>query len=206
MDNEPSKPQSWWQTLPGILTAVTGILTAATGLIVALSQAGVFSNSDNSVPPPAVMTTTDSPAESPETSETSEMSETTELSGASETSAPTTDDAADASVEQKLLAANIELGPTSADAEKTRGYLAGANSAYLLLADSCVQILDNLRLKKVAYLDVIDKHYTMLVGEENYVSSDGQLNMEKLKEAIVNADNEIHGSDATTFEQIVESR
>jgi hypothetical protein len=43
MAGEPPKPQSWWQTLPGILTAVAGIITAATGLIVALNQAGFFS-------------------------------------------------------------------------------------------------------------------------------------------------------------------
>jgi hypothetical protein len=35
-----SKPQSWWQSLPGTLTAVAGILTALTGLIVAISQSG----------------------------------------------------------------------------------------------------------------------------------------------------------------------
>ena len=41
MDEE--KPQSWWKTLPGIMTAVTAFLTAITGLIVALHQTGMFS-------------------------------------------------------------------------------------------------------------------------------------------------------------------
>lgn len=39
---ENQKPESFWQTVPGILTAIAAIITAGTGLIVALYQAGVF--------------------------------------------------------------------------------------------------------------------------------------------------------------------
>jgi hypothetical protein len=41
MAEEP-KLHSWWQTLPGILTATAGIITALTGLLVVLYNAGVF--------------------------------------------------------------------------------------------------------------------------------------------------------------------
>ena len=41
MADEP-KSQSWWQTLPGIFTAMAGIITAIAGLVVALYQAGFF--------------------------------------------------------------------------------------------------------------------------------------------------------------------
>jgi hypothetical protein len=41
MAEEP-KLTSWWQTLPGILTATAGIITALTGLLVVLYQAGLF--------------------------------------------------------------------------------------------------------------------------------------------------------------------
>lgn len=41
MATEP-KTQSWWQTLPGILTALAGVLSAVTGLVVALHQTGVL--------------------------------------------------------------------------------------------------------------------------------------------------------------------
>lgn len=41
MAEEP-KLHSWWQTLPGILTATAGIITAVTGLLVVLYNAGVF--------------------------------------------------------------------------------------------------------------------------------------------------------------------
>jgi len=43
---EERKPQSWWQTIPGLLTAAAGIITAVTGLIVALSQTGFFGSTD----------------------------------------------------------------------------------------------------------------------------------------------------------------
>jgi hypothetical protein len=43
MPDEPvrgpeTKPTSWWQTLPGILTAIAAVITALTGLIVALNR------------------------------------------------------------------------------------------------------------------------------------------------------------------------
>jgi hypothetical protein len=42
MDESEKSERSWWQTLPGILTAIAGIITAITGLIVGLNQAGLF--------------------------------------------------------------------------------------------------------------------------------------------------------------------
>jgi hypothetical protein len=36
------KQSSWWQTVPGILTAVGSLLAAVTGLIIALNQAGLL--------------------------------------------------------------------------------------------------------------------------------------------------------------------
>lgn len=40
--DDKSTSTTWWQTLPGILTAVAGILTAVGGLILAFHQAGFF--------------------------------------------------------------------------------------------------------------------------------------------------------------------
>lgn len=39
--NEPQKP-SWWQTLPGVLTALAATITALSGLVALLFQNGVF--------------------------------------------------------------------------------------------------------------------------------------------------------------------
>ena len=40
MAEEP-KSDSWWRSLPGILTAIAGIITAIGGLIFALNQAEI---------------------------------------------------------------------------------------------------------------------------------------------------------------------
>jgi hypothetical protein len=39
---DETKPQSWWQTLPGIFTALTGMITAIGGLLVILQSGGFF--------------------------------------------------------------------------------------------------------------------------------------------------------------------
>src|SRR5579871_899831 len=43
-DSAPSR-QSWWQTLPGILTGVAALITAVTGLIVAFNHSSTRSES-----------------------------------------------------------------------------------------------------------------------------------------------------------------
>ncbi len=40
-----SNAKGWWQTLPGVLTALAAIITAITGLLVAVHQAGFFGRS-----------------------------------------------------------------------------------------------------------------------------------------------------------------
>ncbi|MDX2043514.1 MAG: hypothetical protein SF097_20015 [Acidobacteriota bacterium] len=185
MAGEPPKSQSWWQTLPGILTAVAAIITASTGLIVALNNVGALSGeSKPDSPTPTVVLSAAAPA-------------------TPATSAATGLDA----MEQMLNAANIQLstgGPE--EREKVRGYFDGPQAPYYLLAVSCLQILENQQLKKTGYLDMIDKHYSMLVGEGNYVSADGKLHLEKVKEAMVLAQRDYHGDQARTVEEIVESR
>lgn len=190
MAGEPSKPQSWWQTLPGILTAVATIITAATGLIVALNQAGVFtrgSNTGSNSPTQAAALPADTPA----------RRATGVVTG------PTHVD----ELEQRLNAANIKLSTGEAEArERVRRYFDGPKAPYYLLAVSCLQIMEGQRLKKTGYLDMIDKHYTKLVGENNYASADGKLNLERVKEAMVEAQRDYHSDQATSFEEIVESR
>jgi hypothetical protein len=51
---EEGKPQSWFQTLPGILTAIGATLSAITGLILALNQAGLLGGSKATPAPSAV--------------------------------------------------------------------------------------------------------------------------------------------------------
>jgi hypothetical protein len=109
-------------------------------------------------------------------------------------------------LESSLKAANIELSTgTEDDVARVRSYFTGPTSAYYLLAINCLQVLENWRLRETGYLDMIDKWYTSLVGTEHYVTGDRRLDHEKLKEAIVKANNEYHGQNATSFEQVVKS-
>jgi len=49
MGEGPSR-QSWWQTLPGILTATAAVITALTGAILGLYQVGVFTGGGRPAP------------------------------------------------------------------------------------------------------------------------------------------------------------
>lgn len=52
---EGEKPTSWWQTLPGVLTAIAAVIGAVSGLIIALKQAGVFDAKEEPAPPKAAI-------------------------------------------------------------------------------------------------------------------------------------------------------
>jgi len=193
MSSEPAKSQSWWQTLPGILTAVAAILTASTGLILALNQAGVFSRASTSASPTPTPTAvlSASPSAKPATGSGTEVSAAT---GVDE-------------LEQRLKASNIMLSTGEADErEKVRGYFVGSDAPYRLLAVSCIQILGNQRLKKTGYLDMIDKHFSEMGDESIYVPVDGKLNLEKVKQAMVKAQRDFHSDQVRTFEEMIESR
>lgn len=191
MSGEPPKSQSWWQTLPGILTAVAGIMTASTGLILALNQVGVFSRASTSASPTPIAVLSVNPSAKPAAGSGTEVSAAT---GVDE-------------LEQKLKAANILLSTGGADErEKVRGYFVGSDAPYRLLAVSCIQILGNQRLKKTGYLDMIDKHFSAMGDESIYVPVDGKLNFEKVKQAMVKAQRDYHSDQARTFEEIVEPR
>jgi hypothetical protein len=58
-----SKP-SWWQTAPGMLTAIAAIITATAGLIATLHQTGLLPSATNSSPPDVTETAAPSPSDS----------------------------------------------------------------------------------------------------------------------------------------------
>ena len=41
------EPKSFWNTLPGIITAITGLITAIGGLLVILNEVGLLNTNDN---------------------------------------------------------------------------------------------------------------------------------------------------------------
>jgi hypothetical protein len=52
MGDREEPRDSWWKTMPGVLTAIAGVLTAATGLIVGLHQAGLLNGEAVKPAPP----------------------------------------------------------------------------------------------------------------------------------------------------------
>ena len=53
--DESQKPKStWWQTLPGVLTAAAATATAIAGLVGVLHQAGLFGGGDEKKPPEVI--------------------------------------------------------------------------------------------------------------------------------------------------------
>lgn len=108
-------------------------------------------------------------------------------------------------VEARLQQVNIVLSTgATEDTDRVRGYLEDPNGAYYLLALSCLEILGDQQLNQTGYLDLIDKWYTNLVGgPQQYLLPDGTLDLEKVKEAIVQAQNEYYGEQATSFDEVL---
>ena len=63
MNEGDTSARSWWQTLPGILTAIAGLITAVAGLLVALHQIGLLGNKEKSAQSPPAYNDTAKQAE-----------------------------------------------------------------------------------------------------------------------------------------------
>lgn len=104
-------------------------------------------------------------------------------------------------LEQSLDSVNIGFS-NPALAEQ----LGNSFSEYPQFAEGCLRLLDNQRLRKEVYFDVIFWNYTEeLGGTINSDSPDGNLDESILKIAMVRAYNTNNGSTALSFEEIVES-
>lgn len=47
MENKPDTKSNWWQTAPGILTAIAALMTATGGLVLTLNQVGCFDKTNS---------------------------------------------------------------------------------------------------------------------------------------------------------------
>jgi len=184
-NDEPS--QGWWHTVPGILTAIAGLITAVGGLLTILVQAGIIGSGRGSG------SDVNTPVSAPAAASASESSIGTP-------SRPTT-----GNVESRLEQANIQLSTGSADdLARVRGSMSDPGGAYALLADACLDVLGERRLKRRGHLDMIDKWYTIAVGQDRYLTETGTIRSDELRSAIVKATNEIHGTTAISFDEVVE--
>ena len=168
------------------------ILVVGTGILVFLAR-GVNNSGDGATE--AIMT-------APETATVTDQrkNQAVQLPTASTKPVLTVDE-----LEAGLHSANIVFSTgTDEDRARVRSYVTGPTSAYYLLAVNCLEVIGAQRFKKTEYLDMIDKWYTLQVGEGDYVAEDGQLHVEQLKAAIVQAHNEYYSDTATAFEELIE--
>jgi hypothetical protein len=179
--------RNWWRTIPGIITGVTGLVTAIGGLLTILLQAGIIG--------PEKRSTTDA----------DHATSTSATPSVARSSAGERSTGATADVESRLERANIQLSTgTAADTARVRGYMRDPDGAYARLAGACLDLLAGRRLKRRGHLDMIDKWYTLAVGQDRYLSEAGTIRVDELTDAMVKATNEINGTAATSFAEIVE--
>lgn len=178
-------PRTWWQTVPGMITAMAGLLTAIGGLLTILLQAGIIQR---------------------DTGRSAETRNPPPSSGVESSLATRADPLPSADLETALDRANIQPGIGSADhIAEVRRYLSDRDGAYARLAQACLDVLGDRRLKRRGYLDMIDKWYTNAVGENRYLTEAGGIRREELMKAMVEAANEIDGLRSRSFDDIVES-
>ena len=107
-------------------------------------------------------------------------------------------------LEPQLNESNLVISTGSEqDLERVRGYFTGPDSAYHMLAVASLQVVGDRQFRQTAYLDMIEKWYTIVVGEDNYLTSEGQLHLDKVPDAMVKAHNEYYGDDAQSLEEIL---
>ncbi|PMB00150.1 hypothetical protein CEN50_04270 [Fischerella thermalis CCMEE 5268] len=145
------------------------------------------------------------PSPSPSPSTSPSQSSTISSSPSETTPVPTVPPSASVSAQkfsQALDTVNIDFSDS-----KLRDHLDNPFSNYPQFAEGCLKLLNNQRLKKKVYFDVIFWNYTReLGGKVTSDSPDGDLNTNILKAAMVKAYNTRNGSNALSFGDIVEPK
>jgi hypothetical protein len=193
---------SWWQTAPGLITAVAGLVTAVAGLLTILVQGGIIGRDAK---PDSRAGAPESPATTPDSRAA------TEPRGATDERPPVTPggswETALAALEERLESANIQLSTGGGDEQdRVRSYMSGPDEAYSRLAQGCLEAVAGRRLARRAHLDMIDKWYTLAVGPDRYLTEAGSVRVPEVKAAIVKAVNEMHGTRVRAFEELVAPR
>ena len=82
MSDPNAGSKGWWQTLPGVLTAVAAIITAITGLAVAIGGLGIFHRTPTATQPNPSSSTRPSQSSPPSRDSSPGGTETTQSTGA----------------------------------------------------------------------------------------------------------------------------
>ncbi len=183
-------------------TAISAIAVALIGGIVTIF-ATIYGKPSPSPPPSNSPSQSSTTSSSPSTSLS--QSPTISSSPSETTPVPTVPPSASPSAQrlaQALDSVNIDFSES-----KLRDHLNNPFSNYPQFAEGCLKLLNNQRLKKKVYFDVIFWNYTQeLRGKVTSDSPDGDLNTNIVKAAMVKAYNTRNGSNALSFGDIVEPK
>jgi hypothetical protein len=196
--------QSWKPSLQRSSGRLRTALASALG-IVAIVTIGLLGScspvaSAQGTASPAVVATSTIPVQAPVVDEpTQQVQQSVPTSEMDLTETLTVE-----ALEPRLNEANVVISTGSEqDLERVRGYFTGPDSAYHMLAVASLQVVGDRQFRQTAYLDMIEKWYTIVVGEDNYLTSEGQLHLDKVPDAMVKAHNEYYGDDAQSLEEIL---
>ncbi|MBD2434325.1 MULTISPECIES: hypothetical protein [Fischerella] len=186
-------------------TAISAIAVALIGGIITIFTTIYNNNKPSPSPSPSTSSSEPSTLSSSPSETTPSQSSTISSSPSETTPVPTVPLSASASAQklaQALDTVNIDFSEP-----KLRDFLGNSFSNYPQFAEGCLKLLNNQRLKKKVYFDVIFWNYTKeLGGKVNSDSPDGDLNTNILKAAMLRAYNTRNGSNALSFGDIVEPK
>jgi hypothetical protein len=101
---------------------------------------------------------------------------------------------------ETLRTARVDFSVRETD---LRQWLGNPTTLYPSLADTLLEMLDGKRFKQPVYIDVIAWNYEHMTGQANQASH-ANLDLSRLKAAVVEGYNTQHGTNWTEFEGLIE--
>lgn len=214
---EEAASRSWWQSLPGIITATGGMLTAISALVLALHQAGILGKSDTLGKKEVV--SQDQPAENkqatakpdPEAAGPKKQGSTDSVANGKPDGKGTEPPGSSAGYDpQAVVRALKDANIGSSVGEKQLVEWLGADDrTYRRIADNSLDILDGKRMNGIAPdIDVIKFHYLELLHRDGagLLPLGERIQRPLLKDAILMASNEKNGGSLKRFERALANR
>ncbi|WP_341678675.1 hypothetical protein [Niveibacterium sp. SC-1] len=210
------KSQGWFQTLPGVISAVAGLIVAVGGLIAVLNQAGFFSKKATPAAPGAVVRDVDSANATIEKHPTAAIkpatpaSTTTGAPPAVEGAPPATRGlSASATPEQIMQALEEANVSTSVGKAQILDWLDNDDRTYRRVAYVTLDLLDGRRLPgKAPDIDVIKYYYLTLTQRDGggLIPLGERLDRNVMRRAIVAAFNDKNGGQIRQFDRLIAAR
>jgi len=212
------KQQSWFQTLPGVITAITGLIVAVGGLIAALNQAGFFSKKADATSgtPVAVVHDVEGANAAIEKHPTAAIKPS--VAGADKPQGETAGTLAAVSNDVEHAAANamepkqivqalekLNVG-ASVSPEQLLDWLDDDDRTYRRVATVTLDLLDGRRLPgKAPDIDVIKYYYLSFTQRDGdgLIPLGERLDRNAMRRAIVAAFNDKNGGQVKQFERLV---